>query len=223
MLKNSLCIIALMLTFICMFASCDNNTDGDANNPTHSHSYGEWVIVKNATCNEEGMKERTCSCGKKETDTIVASHAWKDATCTEAKSCSKCGLTDGSALGHTCSIGTCTRCNTTIHPTVNLPSLPMTVWWYDYCSMKITELSYKFDSYGNLIISFSGEKTYGNDSLSIALYYKVLDEDGYVLYTGMWAGAGYNTGDKFKNETLKVFSSDLDGASEYTIVITDYN
>ena len=32
-----------------------------------------------------------------------------------------------------------------------------------------------------------------------------------------------NTGDKFKNETLRVYSSNLNGASEYTIVITDYN
>lgn len=187
------------------------------------HTWSAWNTTKEATCTVNGSKERSCACGEKETDTIVASHAWKDATCTEAKKCSKCGLTDGSALGHTCSIGTCTRCNTTIQPTVNLPSPPMTVWWFDNCSMKITELSYIFDSSGNLIISFSGEKTYGKDSAYIAFNYKVLDEDGYVLYTGMWAETGYNTGDKFKNETLKVKSSNLNGASEYTIVITDYN
>ena len=187
------------------------------------HTFSAWNTTKEATCTVNGSKERSCACGEKETETIIASHAWKDATCTEAKNCSKCGLTDGSALGHTCSIGTCTRCNTTVHPTVNLPSTPMTVWWYNYCSMKITELSYKFNSSGDLIISFSGEKTYGKDSAHIAFNYKVLDEDGYVLYTGMWAEQGYNTGDKFKNETLRVYSSNLNGASEYTIVITDYN
>lgn len=187
------------------------------------HTFSDWNTTKDATCTVDGLKERTCSCGEKETETIIASHAWEDATCTEAKNCSKCCLTDGSALGHTCSIGTCTRCNTTVHPTVNLPSTPMTVWWCNSCSMKITELSYKFSSSGNLIISFSGEKTYGGDGKYIALRYKVLDEDGHVLYTGMWAEQGYNTGDKFKNETLKVYSSDLNGASEYTIVISDYN
>ena len=187
------------------------------------HTFSTWNTTQEATCTVNGSKERTCFCGEKETDTIDASHAWKDATCTEAKKCSKCGLTYGSALGHTCSIGTCTRCNTTIHPTVNLPSPPMIVWWFNHCSMKITELSYKFDSSGNLIISFSGEKTYGKDSEFIAFNYKILDKDGYVLYTGMWAETGYNTGDKFKNKTLKVYSSKLNGASEYTIVITDYN
>ena len=187
------------------------------------HAFSAWNTTKEATCTVNGSKERSCACGEKETATIVASHAWKYATCTEAKNCSKCGLTDGSALGHTCSIGTCGRCSITVYPTVNLPSTPMTVWWYNSCSMKITELSYKFDSSGDLIISFSGEKTYGKDSAFIAFNYKVLDEDGYVLYTSMWAETGYNTGDKFKNETLRVRSSNLNGASEYTIVITDYN
>ena len=187
------------------------------------HTFSAWNTTKEATCTVNGLKERTCYCGEKETETIIASHTWKDATCIEAKNCSKCGLTDGSALGHTCSIGTCTRCSATIYPTVNLPSTPLTVWFYDKCSMKITELSYEFDSSGNLIISFSGEKTYGENGSEIALRYKVLDEDGYVLYTDMWAKSGYNTGDKFKNITLKVSSSNLNGTSEYTIVISGYN
>ena len=187
------------------------------------HTFSTWNTTKEATCTVNGSKERSCACGEKETETIIASHAWKDATCTEAKNCSKCGLTDGSALGHTCSVGTCTRCNTTVHPTVKLPSTPMTVWYYNRDSMKITELSYEFNSSGDLIISFSGEKTYGKDSELIAFNYKVLDENGYVLYTYRWVGDGYNTGDKFKNKTLQVYSSYLNGASEYTIVISDYN
>ena len=187
------------------------------------HTFSTWNTTQEATCTVNGSKERSCACGEKETDTIVASHAWKDATCTEAKSCSKCGLSDGAALGHTCSIGTCERCSTTVHPTVNLPSTPMTVWCHSYCSMRITELSYKFDSYGSLIISFSGEKTYGKYGDLIGFSCKVLDADGYILYTGQWLGSEYNTGDKFRNKTLSVSPSDLNGTSEYTIVITDYN
>lgn len=86
--------------------------------------------------------------------------------------------------------------------------------------MKITELSYEFDSYGNLIISFSGEKTYGTYAY-IGFEYKILDKDGYVLTTGTWIDNGYNVGDKFRSKTIKIYSSDLDGSSEYTIVITD--
>ena len=36
----------------------------------HTHAYGEWVVVKEATELEEGLKERVCSCGEKETETI---------------------------------------------------------------------------------------------------------------------------------------------------------
>ena len=37
----------------------------------HTHSFGEWVIVKEPTTTEEGLKERTCACGEKETKTIA--------------------------------------------------------------------------------------------------------------------------------------------------------
>ena len=187
------------------------------------HQYGEWVTTTNSTCTQDGKQERSCSCGEKETEIIVASHAWQDATCTEAKNCGKCGLTDGTALGHTCSVGTCTRCSATVYPTVKLPSTPMTIWYYDASSMEITELSYQFNSYGTLIIYFSGEKTSGGDSVYVGFRYKILDADGYVIDTGSWIELGYNTGDKFKTEGFRVSSSLLSESSEYTIIISDCN
>lgn len=43
----------------------------------HVHSFGEWTTVKNATCTETGLAERTCSCGEKESEIIPvnADHA----------------------------------------------------------------------------------------------------------------------------------------------------
>ncbi len=38
-------------------------------------------------------------------------HSWKNATCEEPKTCSKCGETSGNALGHTTANGECYRCN----------------------------------------------------------------------------------------------------------------
>lgn len=35
------------------------------------HSFGEWMVVKVATVDEEGLKERVCSCGEKETEMIA--------------------------------------------------------------------------------------------------------------------------------------------------------
>ena len=36
----------------------------------HIHEFGEWVVVKEATEEEAGLKERSCSCGEKETETV---------------------------------------------------------------------------------------------------------------------------------------------------------
>lgn len=38
-------------------------------------------------------------------------HEWKEATCTTAKTCVTCNETEGSELGHTTSLGKCSRCN----------------------------------------------------------------------------------------------------------------
>lgn len=37
-------------------------------------------------------------------------HTFSDATCTEPKTCTQCGETEGEPLGHTVEIGTCDRC-----------------------------------------------------------------------------------------------------------------
>ena len=49
----------LILSFVLILVGCE-----------HTHAYGEWVVVKEATELEEGLKERVCSCGEKETETI---------------------------------------------------------------------------------------------------------------------------------------------------------
>ena len=45
-------------------------------------------------------------CGGSKTQTCK--HEWKEATCTEPKTCSKCGETDGEVLGHNWQEATCT-------------------------------------------------------------------------------------------------------------------
>lgn len=54
----------------------------------HKHAFGEWKTVKAATCTEEGLEERVCKCGEKETQAILATgHTFgkwtvlKEATC----------------------------------------------------------------------------------------------------------------------------------------------
>ena len=58
----------LVLTLGLVFVGCG-----------HTHEFGEWVVVKEATEAEEGLKERTCECGEKESqkiDKLAHTHAF---------------------------------------------------------------------------------------------------------------------------------------------------
>ena len=81
----------------------------------HTHEYGNWVVTKEATCNEAGSETRTCKeCSNSETRTIPSlghdeiEHEGKNATCTESGykayvTCSRCDYTtyeEIESLGH---------------------------------------------------------------------------------------------------------------------------
>lgn len=66
-IRSIICLTGCVLAL----ASCDAmGDDTPTTTAGHTHSYGEWTIVQNATCTAEGLKERICSCGEKETKTI---------------------------------------------------------------------------------------------------------------------------------------------------------
>jgi len=67
----------------------------------HTHKYGAWKTTKKATCTAKGIKERTCSCGAKETQSITAlGHTGGKATCTAKAKCTRCGKSYGSLASH---------------------------------------------------------------------------------------------------------------------------
>ena len=117
-MKKSLKII-LPLILVCVLIGAivlwmlntDNPTEtpgettGNVANTTdevHTHVFGAWDVVQDATCTENGAKERTCSCGEVERESIPATgHAAVvdpavSSTCTvegktEGSHCSACG------------------------------------------------------------------------------------------------------------------------------------
>lgn len=70
----------------------------DNNKPAHTHTFSP------ATCTEPQI----CSCGK--TGSSELGHKWTSATCTIAKTCTRCKITSGEALGHNYENGICKIC-----------------------------------------------------------------------------------------------------------------
>ena len=71
------------------------------------------IIVNLGTCNHEWQEAtctepRTCTkCGESEGNAL--GHDWLEASCTAPKTCSRCGITEGEPLGHDWQDATCTK------------------------------------------------------------------------------------------------------------------
>ena len=114
-------VIIVVIVLLLLLVKCEPEENVDP--PVgHTHTYSSWVVVDEPTCTEEGLRERTCSCGEKETETIAAlGHTAGEAvrenetapTCTEkgsyeeVVSCTVCEeevsrkTVEVAALGHT--------------------------------------------------------------------------------------------------------------------------
>ena len=140
MKKLSLMIIFAVLC-LAIFAGCKNNQNPP--DGSHKHSFGEWKTVKQASCTEEGQKERTCACGEKETVTVpMTTHNFVNGVC------DKCGAKPSEGLEYTLNsdgksysvsgIGTCTDKDIIIPDTYeNLPVTQID----DYAFILCTELT----------------------------------------------------------------------------------
>jgi formylglycine-generating enzyme required for sulfatase activity len=109
--------LGLIMAIFALFTACGDK--GDPSSPAHKHQWGNWMVTKEATCTETGVKTRVCilDATHTETETIPISpnaHVWGEwevttpATCTETgigtRICTLCGEEDASdvipALGH---------------------------------------------------------------------------------------------------------------------------
>ncbi len=101
-----LAVFLMLVICVIGLASCGKKT--------HTHSWGEWYTVREATCQVEGLMERRCrDCDQVETQAVGATHdlnfyPHQEATCTEDGwheyvECVQCGYTTYQgipALGH---------------------------------------------------------------------------------------------------------------------------
>lgn len=115
-MKQTVSLILVLCMLIFALASCGTSSTPSKTQTSHTHSFGNWTITKDATCTESGRKERVCSCGEKETQAIAAlGHNWSNATCQKPKTCLRCGSTEGSTTSHSTRQGYCSICGNFIN------------------------------------------------------------------------------------------------------------
>lgn len=111
-IKKFLSCVFVFLVLIVALVSCnilDDSPQGtieapeynDQNAQAHEHNYGEWSVIVEPSCTKEGLRERICVCGNKQSETLPKSHLEISdkgrmptdtyAGLTEGKHCSACG------------------------------------------------------------------------------------------------------------------------------------
>ena len=97
-MKKLLVVLLLGIACILALSSCNDTPPADSgngdNSGSHTHAFGEWVTLRNATCTVAGERERSCSCGEKQTQPIKAQHTEAVAPAVAA-TCIKSGKTEG--------------------------------------------------------------------------------------------------------------------------------
>lgn len=211
--------------------------------PEHKHDYSEWTVVKDATCAEEGIEERACSCGEKEsqaiprTDHIIVVDEAVEATCTtdgltEGSHCSDCGEVIEaqkviSATGHNYEkeyvasdenteqhiLFTCTECGDSYTNPISKITATITK---TSTSISITPSSIKY------VIGYKVNASGGYGQLKYKYEVLASSTSSYVLYTQDFTTEpqiSLQSNTSFENKVLKVTIKDECGNSEVFTVI----
>ena len=80
MKKNGIALAIILIILVMTFVACGDTTDEEI--PLANHTYGDWVEIKPATCTEDGLELRYCTCGATETKVIKPTGHSHDATVT---------------------------------------------------------------------------------------------------------------------------------------------
>ena len=180
-MKKIVSVIIILLIF--SFSACQKK---------HIHEFSEWKIVKEETCGTEGLKERVCSCGEKETSTIPVNgnHKYESEITKEP-----------TALEEGTKTFTCVICGDTYTEVIEKTKSDWKVGHYVDDFGDETSDAYVV---GTFYGQFSNSAT--TDSDLIALVYLDKDRNGIVQIRLLEYGTHKATALSFEKVTLKIKS-----------------
>ena len=110
MKKSFFVLFIVIMMSALLFSACDEGSDPT---PPHTHAFGEWETVQRPDCTTDGVAERYCACGEKQTKAVASIGHTEvvdpavEVTCT----------TDGKTEGKHCSV-----CNAITLPQTTIPA-----------------------------------------------------------------------------------------------------
>ena len=165
----------------------------------HTHVFGTWTVIKEATCVEEGLQERVCACGEKQSNSISATnqHSYTSEVTVEATF-----LNDG-IRKYTCSV-----CGDTYEETIAAIDSNWKIGHYVDEFGDETEDAYVIGTFSG---EFSNSATSGSP-LTVLVY---LDKDNYGIVQFRLF--------RYDEYRVTLFSSELssDDTTEITLKVKD--
>ena len=158
------------------------------------------------TCSYEGASKSIIFVVQESGNNQGHTHSFGDATCTQPATCS-CGETQGQALGHTTTNGTCARCGATIGGGNDTQTVDLSEIFANYTNYESWNFSLKFrvdanksavaDDYAyTLIYHYDGNNFYYTDEQQSFVDYVVYTTDDILYYfdnqDGTHAKLSYN-------------------------------
>ena len=185
------------------------------------HSYQS--VVTAVGCLTDGYTTHTCTtCGNSyRGDYVTATgHSWVDATCTQPMTCTACGKTNGDALGHSFSGGSCTVCGEVDpdYSTVVQPTLALSYGTVSFESEILYNIYFKASDLDSVVemgmITFDEELTDGTIDDAVAVYSNY-STDGTLYMVATEGIAAKNMADQM---WFKIYAKLSDGSYVYTSV-----
>ena len=83
----------IFICLIALLASCNGGKTDTTQSTSCDHTFGDWKVIKEADCENDGEKERACTfCGAKETEKISSGgHSFSEWTATKEADCENDG------------------------------------------------------------------------------------------------------------------------------------